>query len=229
MSSVDTDDARAIAASAAESGESYYIDAEKGLIVSGKRCSHCGYIKPLSAFHFKTIGKFGRQEWCKRCTRGRSPMSWADEYAEMQEQERQRQENAAQSTRSTRRQGVAHMQSQSATGVVHEGVAPVDVVDEVNEVIAEAVTGKQFALEEGQMEFADWLKIDLPIFSSPLFTVKRSSLGDDGFTLYVNVGIALPGFVPTGDIIGAKTVELAVRVIAGNTTGAPSVYGFAQK
>lgn len=227
--SVSASDVGAIAASAAESGDSYYIDPEQGIIVSGKKCSRCQFIKPLIAFHYKTKGKYGHQEWCKRCTRKKPPMSWAEEYAEMQQQAA-----AALSTSSSRnlRPGVGHTMTQhGATGMADgvNSVATVDAIDEINEVMEETATGKQFALEEGQMEIADWLKSDIPVFSNPLFTVRRSTLGDDGFTIYVNVGIAIASFIPTGDVTGTKTVELAARVIAGNTSGEPRVFGFAQK
>jgi hypothetical protein len=223
--SVSADDVDAIVASAAESGDSYYIDPEQGVIISGKKCSRCQYIKPLIAFHYKTKGKYGHQEWCKRCTRKKPPMSWADEYAEMQ------QEAAALSTSSSRnlRPGVGHMTQHGATGMADGVAADVDVIDEVNEVMEETATGRQFALEEGQMELGDWLKSDIPVFSSPLFTIRRSTLGDEGFTIYVNIGISIAPFIPTGDVTGLKTVELAARVIAGNTTGEPRVFGFGQK
>lgn len=238
------------AANTVESGEGYYIDANQGIIVAGKKCSRCGYIKPLGAFHYKTKGRFGRQEWCKRCTRGKPPLSWADEYAEIrqqerqqweqeqQEQERERQRVASSVTgsRDTGHQGVSHMTQHAmdaadggAIGTGATMATPIDVIDEVDEVIEEGATGKRFALEEGQMEFSAWLKSDYPVFSSPLFTVKRSSLGDDGYTLYVNAEIAAPSFVPVGDILGTQTIELAVRVLAGNTSGEPRVYGFAQR
>lgn len=224
------------------SNDEFYTDPSTGEIVTAKFCAHCHLLKPLIAFHHKTKGKYGRQEWCKRCANKKPPMTWEAEQAHLLgttssgSREDASTVNAAKSSAAT--QDAAADAEDVATGAtiittlddflnaVDDAIAnETDETTETDETEREdyVMTGNVTAEKMGEVEFADWFKSDSPVFSNALVTVMRF---EGSFAIYTNAAIRVPNYVPTGVISDTRYLELIVRTLSDNVGRAPAVYGF---
>ena len=214
-----------------------YIDPVTGEVVTEKTCAHCHLSKPLIAFHHKTKGKYGRQEWCKRCANKKTPMTWEEEQAGLlaaAQSSRREDASPVDAVKSTAKNTVAVGSNADDEAITETFVASISDflgdINDVDEAEAEAtehddyvMTGSVSAEKMGEVEFADWFKSDLPVFSNALVTVIRV---ENSFAIYTNAAIRVPNYVPTGVISDTRYLELIVRTLADNVGRAPAVYGF---
>lgn len=200
-----------------------FTDPQTGEVTTEKKCSHCGYVKPLIAFYRKSRGRYGRQEWCKRCTNGKNPLTWEDEQqllAQEQGTDTEVGDTLAMGAATTAAD-TTDTDTTTDIGVV-DGIEPLTVATDDYVMTPPSSSG---SLPAGQIEFGDWLKhTTTPVFGNVLLHVQRNS--DDTYQVYVNQVVQIPAYISLDGPIDARYIELVVRALADNITNVFKVYGF---
>lgn len=210
------------------SDDQSFVDPATGAVVTEKTCSHCGLTKPLSFFYKKTRGRYGRQEWCKRCMAKKPPLSAADELKERADN--QGDEDMA------RKKGMAATLSSPDT--VHDGLASaaqdtvIGVATDAEEEPA-AASAALISSEEvgGRVSFSAWTRSTASVlFATPDFAILRVQ-GTSAYTVHLSASAServrhLANHLPAG-AIQPNMIELVARVISDSLTSEGDILGYA--
>lgn len=192
--------------------------------VTEKRCSHCGYTKPLGFFYKKARGRFGRQEWCKRCMAKKSPMSAEEETMARGKS------GTGEVAMSGNASGGAGVMA-PATTIISHGESQTDTTTKsVTETSVQPTTETITTTTDGRVSFREWLRITASeIFATPEFVVLRVQ-GTSSFTIHLGVQASermrkLAEFVPAG-AIQSNMIEFITRAITDSLLGDQDILGY---